>query len=279
MNFDGGVGRNNGAALCASLILIACPLHATDWGPPLDGEMAEEFLKNADIVSVANFDTKAITRPKKVELVDGDRRCFAVFKTINEYVPRKEFADGGTELQFSDSYKYEIASYELDKLLDLGIVPPAVERRIDGETGSLSLWVEGSMTEWERLKVRDIHPPDTTAWNNQMYTVRLFLQLIYDTDYQNVNNLLVTPDWKIYKIDSSRAFRNHKKLRNEDALERFSRPVLASLRGLTMEELQTRLGPWLSKIQIKSLWVRRGLILDLADHRIAELGEDEVLFD
>jgi hypothetical protein len=35
----------------------------------------------------------------------------------------------------------------------------------------------------------------------------------------------------------------------------------------------------LSKEQISALWVRRTLILDLADRRIAEYGEHEVLFD
>ena len=267
------------AAVCTILLQVAAATPAPTSGLPLGGATAEKFLKNAKISTVKNFDTKAVTRPKKVELTDGKRTCYAVFKTINEYVPKKEFADGGTELQFSDSYKYEIAAYELDKLLDLGIVPPAVERRIDGDFGSLSLWVEGSITEWERFKERDIHPPDTVAWNNQMFTVRLFLQLIYDTDYQNISNLLVTPDWKIYKIDSSRAFRTHKKLRHEESLERFSRPVLASLRELTKEELEAHLGSWLSKIQIRALWVRRGLILELADRRVAELGEDAVLFD
>jgi hypothetical protein len=158
-------------------------------------------------------------------------------------------------------------------------VPPTVERRIGREVGSLSLWVEGSMTEWERLKVRNIHPPDLAMWNHQMYTIRLFLQLTCDTDFKNTNNLLVTPDWKIYKIDSSRAFRNHKSLRREESLSRFSRTVLGSLGLLSKEQLKTHLCRWLSKDQISSLWVRRGLILELADRRIAEHGEAAVLFD
>ena len=247
----------------------------SEWGLPLTGTEAEEFLKHAAIVAVAHFDTKGVTRPRKIELSDGDRTCFAVFKTIDEYETKKKFADGGTELAFSDSFKYEIAAYELDKLLDLGIVPPAVKRRVRGEVGSLSLWVEGSITEWERLEVQDIHPPDITAWNNQMFTIRLFLQLIYDTDYKNASNLLVTPDWKIYKVDSSRAFRSHKKLRREGSLERFSRSVLDSLRTITEEQLDEHLRPWLSKTQIKALWIRRGLILELADRQVAKQGEDE----
>jgi hypothetical protein len=263
----------------AVFLQIAGPTETTTWGLPIEGSEAEEFLKTAEILSVRDFDTKGITRPKRVELRDGQHSCFAVFKTVDEYEPRKQFADGATELGFSDSYKYEIAAYELDKLLGLGIVPPAVERRIKGDTGSLSIWVEGAVTEWERLKVRDVHPPDTVAWNNQMYTIRLFLQLIYDTDFKNIANLLVTPDWKVYKIDSSRAFRTHKELRREESLDRFSRDVLSSLRGLTMEQLKTNLGRWLTKQQIRALWARRDLILELADRRVAEVGEEEALFD
>ena len=248
-------------------------------GLALEGAAAEEFLKTAKIVSVGNFPTQGVTRPRRVELTDGDRTLFAVFKTIDEYAQRKEFPDGNTELNFSDSWKYEIAAYELDKLLRLGIVPPVVGRWIQGSEGSLSLWVEDSMTEWERLKVKKLSAPDTVAWNNQMYTVRLFLQLIYDVDFKNVNNLLVAPDWKVYKIDSSRAFRTHKKLFAEESLDRFSRTVIASLRKLTMEQLEASLGQWLSKRQIKALWVRRGLILELADQMVEENGEDTVLFD
>jgi hypothetical protein len=231
------------AAILSILLQAAAPSQALVWGLPLQGAAAEEFLKSAEIVAVREFDTMAVTRPMKVELTDGQRTCYAVFKTIDERASKKKFTDGTTELQFSDRYRYEIAAYELDKLLGLEIVPPTVERRIGREVGSLSLWVEGSMTEWERLKV---------------------------TDFKNTNNLLVTPDWKIYKIDSSRAFRNHKSLRREESLSRFSRTVLGSLGLLSKEQLKTHLCRWLSKDQISSL---------LADRRIAEHGEAAVLFD
>lgn len=270
-------------ALAAGLLAIALPVAGAtpspDWGLPLHGEEAENFLKTAAVLSVRPLKSKAVTRPMKVELSDGTRTFFAVFKTIDEYEPVKRFDNGEVELQFTDSFEYEIAAYELDTMLDLGIVPPAIRRRINRDVGSLSLWVEGAMTEWERLKIKEEHPPDLMAWNEQMYTIRLFLQLIADSDYTNINNLLVTPDWKIYKIDSSRAFRNHLKLRREGSLERFSRRVLASLRTLERRALDERLGPWLTRKQIEALWVRRGLILELADRRVAEQGEDAVLFD
>jgi hypothetical protein len=268
------------AAVFLSILLqMAVPAQAPICGLPLTGTTAEEFLKSAKVVAAEEFDKQAVTRPKKVELTDGQRICYAVFKTIDEVAPRKKFCDGGTELRFSDRYRYEIAAYELAKLLGLGIVPPTVRRRIGRETGSLCLWVENSMTEWERLKVRDVHPPNLEMWNKQMFTIRLFQQLTWDTDYRNINNLLVTEDWKIYKIDSSRAFRTHHTLRREESLRKFSRTLLDRLRQLTFEQLKSHLRRWLSKEQIEALWVRRGLILELADRRIVELGEEAVLFD
>jgi hypothetical protein len=261
------------------LLQIATPNPVPVCGLPLMGAPSEEFLKSAKVVSVKEFDKLAITRPLKVELTDGHLTCYAVFKTIDQVAVKMKFSDGRTELRFSDRYRYEIAAYELDKLIGLGIVPPTVKRQIGRETGSLSLWVENSMTEWERLKVRDLHPPDLEMWNNQIHTIRLFQQLIWDTDYRNISNLLVTADWKIYKIDSSRAFRTHDTLRREESLRRFSRSLLERLRELSRKELKARLGRWLSKEQIEALWARRGLILELADRRIAEFGEDAVLFD
>ena len=42
---------------------------------------------------------------------------------------------GGVIVDFADSYKHEIASYELDKLLGTGLVPPTVERTFGGTEG------------------------------------------------------------------------------------------------------------------------------------------------
>ena len=190
-------------ALAAGLLAITLPVAGAnpspDWGLPLHGEQAEDFLRTAAVLSVRPLKSKAVTRPMKVELSDGTRFFSAVFKTIDEYEPVMRFDNGEVELQFTDSFEYEIAAYELDTMLGLGIVPPAIRRRINRHVGSLSLWVEGAMTEWERFEVKKEHPPDLMTWNEQMYTIRLFLQLIADSDYTNINNLLVTPDWKIYR--------------------------------------------------------------------------------
>ncbi|RLE28465.1 MAG: hypothetical protein DRJ61_16360 [Acidobacteria bacterium] len=261
---------------------------AVDQEPPLvlTGEAAEKFLKTAEITALEEFDTKGITKPRKATLTDGNITVKAVFKTVDEFYPKQKLTTGRMVFKLRDRWQHEIAAYEMDKLLGLGIVPPTVERKIRRETGSLSLWVNGTMTEWHRKKVKKLSPPSAQEWNDQMFTIRLFMQLTWDTDYNNISNLLIDADWKIWKIDSSRAFLPPKKLRREGGLTRFSRPVLQALEELTREEFEEKLGPWLAKDQMKGLWARRIRILELAQERIEdaqerveENGEEAVLYD
>jgi hypothetical protein len=257
---------------------VAAPATSPDYGLPLVGAEAEEFLRSAEIQQVKYFDTKGVTKPRRVVLSDGTRTLRAIFKDIDEYEPKKTLANGEVLIPFRDTFRHEIAAYEIDKLIGLNMVPPCVERRIRRDVGSLCMWVEGTMTEWERKMEKKVDPPDMREWNDQMYTVRLFQQLIYDEDYKNISNLLVDPDFKIYKVDSSRAFRTTSKLRKESSLPRFSRSVLEGLRGLTREEAEARLGEWLTKGQIKGLMARRDRILELVEERVAERGEAAILY-
>jgi hypothetical protein len=245
---------------------------------PIAGVDAEVFMRTAEVVKVEDLDSKGITKPRKVTLADGEQTIEAVFKTVDTIHQKVTLTTGRTVFRLRDSYRHEIAAYELDKLLGLGIVPPTVERKIRRETGSLSLWVHGAMTEWHRAKVAKIPPPDPQDWNDQMFVIRLFMQLTWDTDYNNISNLLIDADWHIWKIDSSRAFRTDPKLRREESLTRFSRRILATLGELSRERLDERLGPWLDRKQLDALWARRTRILELATERVAEHGETAVLY-
>jgi hypothetical protein len=243
------------------------------------GEAGETFLRTAEIVKLEEYETKGITNPLRATLTDGDLTLRAVFKDVDNLDVRWKTADGRIFFNVTDCYTNEIASYELDKLLELGMVPPTVERRIGRDVGSLQFWVEGAMTEWDRKRVAKLSPPDMEAWNDQISTIKLYLQLIWDTDFNNMSNVMVdTNYWKIWKIDASRAFHNRAELRNEDSITRFSKRFLAALEYLDRDVLDEKLGPWLSRRQIKALWQRRDRILELAEERVAEFGES-VLYD
>ena len=200
-----------------------------------------------------------------------------MWKTIDEYAPVKDFHDGGpVEIGFRDSWRHEIAAYELDKLLGLDLVPPTVRRRIRGVEGAVQLWLDDTITETQRRK-RGLGAPDAAAWNRQIHTVRLLRQLTHDTDFNNSGNLLVSEGFRLWAIDHSRAFKTRKTLLAPNDLQRFPAAALERLRGLEASQLSGALGSWLTKRQRAALLARRDLIVERADRLIAERGAMVVL--
>ena len=257
-------------------LLVVSPSAGDSSSMPLEGEALEAFLRTAEIVDKETLQI-GVTRSQRVTLKAGEHSVRAIWKTIDEYDSFKRFDDGSFERGFVDSYKNEIAGYELDKLIGLGMVPPVVERRVGRDRGAMQLWVEGALMETERLK-RGLTPKVPEYWNQQMFKVRLFHNLTCNTDFNNLGNILSDPDSRIYLIDHSRAFRTTKKLLSEGDLTRYSRSVLEGLRGLDNTLLKQKLGRWLSKSQIEGLLARRDLILQHADRLISESDQAEVLY-
>ncbi len=260
------------------LAALLGPLLATAAGAelPLTGEAAEQFLRSARVVKTEEIGA-GVTRPQRLTLTDGERTARATWKTVDIYRPVMDFRDGRPpEIGFRDSWKHEIAAYELDKLLGTDLVPPTVGRRIRGQKGAVQLWVEDAMTEAERRE-RKLSAPDVGAWNRQIYAVRLLRQLTHDTDFNNIGNMLVGEDFRVWAIDHSRAFKTRRSLLAAGDLERFPSALLERLRALTAAELEASLGDWLTKAQRETLLVRRDLIVARADRMIAERGADSVL--
>ena len=246
-------------------------------GLPLRGKEAEDFLKAARVVLKEPLSV-GITHSDRVTLEDGAKKSRAIWKTINEHkAGLQKLENGGSEFDFRDSYKAEVAAYELDKLLGLDLVPATVERRIDGRVGSLQFWVEHAMTELER-KQKGLEPPDVDLWNQQLHKVRLLHQLTYNTDHQNIRNVLLDPSFRVYAVDSSRAFHVQVDLLVPGDLVRFSRSVLARMEALDKATLKEHLGAWIGGMQIDGLLARRNKILAIVKQRVAEKGEAAVLY-
>ena len=87
-------------------------------------------------------------------------------------------------------------------MLGMGMVPPTVERKHDGVTGSAQLWVE----HCSLLRDNDTtKAPDPGAWNKQVYRQRVWDNLTANID-RNQGNLLMDQAWNLILIDHSRAF-------------------------------------------------------------------------
>ena len=205
-------------------------------------EQMKEFLLHAKVIKEKQT-SKGVTAPSRLTLTDGVLTHDAGFQTIDESKMKMEFAAGGTEMNFRDSYKYNIAAYELACLVGLGhMMPVTVERKIEGKTGSLTWWLKVQMDEVDRMK-KKITPPYQDNWNGQMHRIRVFTQLVFDTD-RNLTNLLISPDWNLYMIDFSRAFRLHHQLKNEKDLVKCDRQLLGTLRNLRQSQVEQSTKPY-----------------------------------
>ena len=271
------------ATLCLVVASAGLPVEGADpsssvVGLPLIGAEAVEFLSTAKVVGEPeSFDEVAITGPLRVTLSDGARTLRAVFKDEDTLYPEFRYGDGREVERAKDSYKHEIAAFELDTMLGLGLVPPCVERKIGSRKGSLCLWVERSMTE-DRRREDGLDPPDPVQFKAQMREVRLFQQLIADLDYSNIRNLVIDTNFQVYKVDSSMAYYPDPELLPELNSAHVSRRFLRALETLDKKEMNERLNRWLLKVQRGDLWARRNRILKRADKLIAEYGEEEVLY-
>ena len=244
--------------------------------PNLSKGQIEQFLLNAKVVR-SRHTSKGITSPWRLTLSDGTLTHDAAFQKIDEHRNKMQLADGRVELNFVDSYKYDIAAYRLSELLGLDdMLPVTVERTWQGNPGALSWWLPVMMDEVERHKQK-LTPPDADAWNHQMYKIRVLDQLVYDTD-ANLTNVLIGPNWKIWRIDFTRAFRRNKDPQHLDDLVRCDRQLFDKLKTLNENELTVKTKGYLNKEEVKALMARRDKILAYFQKLISEKGEAEALY-
>ena len=261
--------------LVAVVCLLGTPLVTASDEPTLTKEQIRQFLLTAKVVK-SEHTKKGITEPWRLTLTDGTVTHDASFQAIDEHKPRMQLASG-IELNFVDSYKYNIAAYQLAELLGLDdLVPLYVERKWKGDTGSLSWWLPVKMDEVERHK-QNLTAPDADAWNNQMYKVRVLDQLVYDND-PNLTNVLIGEDWKIWRVDFTRAFRLSKDLRDLKDLVRCDRQLFEKLKALDANELAEKTKRYLTKDEVKAVMARRDKIVAQFQKLISEKGEKEVLY-
>ncbi len=243
--------------------------------PSLTRAEMEEFLLRAKVIVRRDL-SMGITNSQRATLDDGKLKHDAHIQTVDIKKPSFQTALG-TEMNFRDCYKFNVAAYELDKLLDLNMVPVSVERKV-GNMAAVTWWVDDFlMMELERKK-KKIEPPNQHSWNQQMYVCRVFDQLIYNTD-RNLGNLLITKDWKVWMIDHTRAFRLMRDLRSLKDLVQCDRRLLAKLRELNKDVLKKQLDLYLTPLEIEGLVARRDKIVKFFDEQIAQKGEAAVLFD
>ena len=253
------------------------PVHAQDPAPALSAAEMEAFLLDAELTDVRDVGT-GVTGSRRATASDGRLTHDVHIQSVD--ISRSRFVARGArvELNFRDSYLYNVAAYRLAVLLGIDNVPMSVLRGVDGRRAAVTWWVDDvAMTEAERIEQRTLGP-DPARTSRQFYTQYVFDELIQNRD-RNQGNMLWTTDWKMWLIDHTRAFRQDVELTKPERLLRIERGLLDNLRGLTPEALDAALGDVLSRGERSSVMRRRDLLLQHFDDRIARFGERGVVMD
>jgi hypothetical protein len=231
-------------------------------GDPLpfkSDEEVMEFMRTARVVSVREIG-EGITRPEVVMLEKEGIQMRAHFQS---------------HLGSRDTYLFNIAAYKLGVMLGLDNIPPSVRRKVKGKWGSLTIWLEKTMTD-KRRQAKKIVPPELLRWNRQMYRCWLFDELIANTD-RNQGNFLIDEGWNLWMIDHTRAFfRRGKKLMRPERILQFDRKLWDKILVLDEEEVKTRLKELLSGSEVKAIFKRRDELAKHIQKLIDEHGEAQI---
>jgi hypothetical protein len=228
-------------------------------------DQKEEFLKTAKIVSTREA-SKGITNTRRATLSDGNITHDASIQTIDE--KRNEFVTPqGREINFRDTYKFNIAAYRLGRLLGLeGMIPPSVERIYSGRHAAFTWWVDDVIGDEQNRVNKKITAVDADSQARQAHIYLVFDQLIYNTD-RNLGNILYDKSWHLWMIDHTRAFRLYTTLQDEKKLQRCDAQLLAKIKLLDEKTLKAEIGEWLMAGEIRGLLARRDRIVAIFEKR------------
>ena len=222
----------------------------------------EQYMATAKVTKMEAVPI-GVTKPQRAYLEPGGPAARFAFKAL-----RPGYTKG-----FMESYKSEIAAYKLDRMLDMHMVPPIVERKVDGSTGAAILWVD-NVTGWSVAK-----PPQgpEPMWSRQLTRMKMFDLLIANID-RNQGNLIYDADWHLILIDHSRAFIDKKDLKGIAPLGRVDRQLWEKMEALTMDDLDRGLETWVGEKEKKALLLRRDLMAKEIQKLVARSGEKFVFY-
>jgi hypothetical protein len=221
-----------------------------------DRESIEKFLKTAKVVSIEKGRGRR-TESWIVKLDDGKIQGRGFFKLVDRHRPNPS---GG------DCYEYVLASYELDKMLDLNLVPPTVERKIERRKGSLMLFLEPPVMSEEDRMQKNLVPPDPVSFNKTLSDLVIFEHLLFFPSLcsqRDLGNILIQTEknWKVWMVDLSEAFAPAMRLITGCEITDCSDNLFHKLENLNRDGIQVRLGKYLNDEEISALLVRKDLII------------------
>ena len=174
------------------------------------------------------------------------------------------------------------------------MIPPTVERELEGRRGALSYWAK---TEYSLLKKEEKKidfPEEALPGTEKMkYLTRAWDCLVGNED-RTQQNVLYTKDWRMILIDHSRAFRSSgeftKRLmygkngikKSADGrpfiFRRLPRSFVEKVKALDFAGIKGAVESYLTDKEIEAVLMRKTLLLQEIDDMVRESSEDKVLY-
>jgi hypothetical protein len=217
----------------------------------------ETFISQAPIERFESVPI-GVTHPKRAYFQAGGLAASVAWKVLPP----------GRPAGYWESYKSEIAAYELDKLLGMNMVPVAVERRWKSETAAAILWLT-PVRQWKDVQAR----PKPDKFSRQAIIMKMFDNLICNKD-RNMGNLLVDDDWNLFLIDHSRAFIDSKDL--PVPMVHIDHDLWTRMLALDETSVTAAIGKWVDRAGIRALIARRDRMKTAIDDLVKKSGEASV---
>ena len=247
-------------------------------------------LSNLLLANQKSFDQKETEQYLKRARIEGDwkpsgTRGDSYFVNLDDRgIKKKGFLKFTNNLRPkipTDSYVYGLAAYELDKMLDLNIYPPVIERTVNGRKASLQILIDRYLDEGER-RLKDITPPDPEKFFNALEEIKIFEYLVYDTALclqTDLQDVLITEEWKVWRVDLSEAFWPTPEIIEGCEITRCSRKLYQNMQQIEDKKIRSKLKKYLNKDELSALFKRKDLIIETIKNLIKEKGEEAVIYE
>ncbi|MCE5238851.1 hypothetical protein LLH23_10210 [bacterium] len=285
--------NNARLALILLAVLVAAGLVTA---APLTCDEVEKLLTSAPVKGTPEPLYGGMMTKYKLRLEDGTPKGFKCAFKPHQYS--------------SQSYAYEIAAYEIDRLCGMGHVPVTVKRRLplsvlrqaggplgrvivhdDLVSGSLQQWVNeardpvGSgargwaLTWLARLDDVETSLPDLDK-ACQVCDMLILDYLQTNMDRFSGGNILADRTGRLWFIDNAEGFGSSSQPAQDfERLRRFSRRTIEALRRSTEADFTQQVGPWVSGDELRGLLQRRKHVLERVDASLAKYGEKRVYLE
>jgi hypothetical protein len=174
-------------------------------------------------------------------------------------------------------YKGEIAGYKFDRVLNLDMVPPTVEKNVDGVAASLALWVLNTRP-LRRIDEGGAGSSDPARWNYQLHRAYAFEDLVANLDVEYEASPLIDPQGNLILLDHSEAFTATLAQPFEigTKLNQIDRLFFNRIKALNKRTVTRAIGDLVDARAIDALFTRRDAMVKAFEKLAAQKGATQV---